>query len=149
MPAKTVIIIAAPARRDTIKQLLLADRQFDLLGELTTATSLHLIAQLGPDIVILDCATPAINPLVVLPELRANTPVPQIIALGANSTAAERSFLRALGAAAYATLDQPGSLAEALAALRPGRGTSALARRLAGRPARSAATLAQRHSRHA
>ena len=149
MPAKTLISIAPAARRDIIKRLLLTQLQLDLVGELSTAASLHLIARLAPDIIILDCAAPQVNPLAVLPELRAHPHAAQIIALSANNTAAERSLLRALGAAAYAILEQPGSLMEALAVVGADRELSALVRPAARLGARSTAELARRHSRHA
>lgn len=148
MPAQTVILIAAPARRDMLKQLL-TQLQLDLVGELTTATSLHLIAQLAPDIVILDCAAPQINPLVVLPLLRAHTRAAQIVALSASNIAAERSLLRALGATAIAYLGQPGSLPAALAAAGADVRSPAPGRLAARLGARGAAELARRHSRHA
>jgi DNA-binding NarL/FixJ family response regulator len=119
------------------------------VGELSTAASLYLIAHLAPDIIILDCAAPQINPLVVLPQLRAHTHAPQIITLGATNTAAERSLLRALGATAYSILEQPGSLIEALEAVRADKGSPALARPTARLGTRSTAERAQRHSRHA
>ena len=148
MPAKTVILIAAPARRDILKQLL-TRLQLDLVGELTAATSLHLIAQLAPDIVVLDCAAPQINPLVVLPQLRAHTRAAQIIALSASNTAGERALLRTLGATAYASLDQPGSLPEALAAVGAAIHVPTPARPTAPLGTRGAAPLARRHARHA
>ena len=145
----TVISIAPAARQGIIKQLLHAERQLDLVGELTTATSMHLVAQLAPDIVILDCAAPQINPLVVLSQLRAHARAPQIITLGAHNTAGERSLLRALGAAAYAVLEQPGSLAEALATAGAGIQLFPPAVPPARLRTRGRADLAQRHSRHA
>lgn len=148
MPAKTIIAIAPPARREIIRQLVRTHRQLDLVGELTTATSLHLIAHIAPDIVILDCAAPEINPLVALPQLRAHTRAPQIITLSANNTAGERSLLRALGATAYAILDQPGSLTEALGIVGVDIRLSSPARPTARLRTRSTADLAQRHSRH-
>jgi DNA-binding NarL/FixJ family response regulator len=149
MPAKTVILIAAPARRDTIKQLLLADRQLDVVGELSSAASLHLVAQLAPDIIILDCAAPQVNPLVVLPQLRAHTYAPQIIALSATNAADEGTLLRALGATACAILDQPGALTEALAAARTDKGFPLPASPAARLGTRSPSDRTQRHSRYA
>jgi DNA-binding NarL/FixJ family response regulator len=146
MPAKSVISIASAARRDSIKRILLTQLQLDLVGELSTSAGLHLIAHLTPDIIILDCAAPQINPLAVLPQLRAHIHAPQIIALSANNTAAERSLLRALGAAAYAILEQPGSLIEALEALGSDRELPTWTRPTARLGTRSTAELAQRHS---
>jgi DNA-binding NarL/FixJ family response regulator len=149
MPANTVIVIAPPARREIIRQILLAHPQLELVGELAIATSLHLIAQLAPDIVILDCVTPQINPLVALPQLRAHIPGLQIITLSVSNTTGERSLLRALGATAYATLEQPGSLAEALTAVGADRRLTSPARPATQPRISGTADLARRHSRHA
>jgi DNA-binding NarL/FixJ family response regulator len=147
MPARTAISIGAPARLDIIRKLLATEFQLDLVGELSSAAGLSLIAALAPDIVILDCTAPQINPLVVLPQLRAHAPL--IIALGASTTAGEHMLLRALGATAIAGLDEPGSLAEALAAAGVDRRPYAPARPAPRPRARGAADLTQRHSRHA
>jgi DNA-binding NarL/FixJ family response regulator len=119
----------------------------ELTGELTQATSLHLVARLRPDIVILDCAAPNINPLVALPQLRARSGGAQIIALCAGDTAGERALLQALGASACASLDQPGSVLEVLAAA-GARGRASLPAGPAAQRTRSTPDLRQRHARH-
>jgi DNA-binding response OmpR family regulator len=147
MSRQTVLAIGAQASCESVAHLIHSYPQLELVGRIISAGGLHLVAQIAPDIIILDCAAPQINPLVALSELRATTDAPQIIALGAG--AGERSLLRALGATAYAILDQPGSLLEALAAIGVNPHSSSPAKPAARLRARTAADLAHRHARHA
>ena len=126
MPTRTVLIIGCPTRRALIKGWLTANTNLELIGEIGSPTSLELAAQLAPDIVVLDCAAPHLNPLVILPLLRALPGTPQIVALGATGCAGERALVHALGATAYALPERTGELAKVLGELRTTKPTAAI-----------------------
>jgi DNA-binding NarL/FixJ family response regulator len=147
MLRQTVLIIGPQASCESIDHLVHSYPQFEVVGKIISAGGLHLVGNIAPDIIILDCAAPQINPLIALPELCTSPSAPQIIALGVG--AGERSLLRALGAAAYAISDQPESLQEALAAIGVNPRSSSPARPAAQLRARTTPELAHRHARHA
>lgn len=125
MPTRTVLVIGGPARRLLIKEWLRANPNLELIGEIGCATSVGLAAQLAPDVVVLDCAAPQLNPLVLLPQLRALAGAAQIVALGTTGCAGERALVHALGATAYALPERTGELARVFGELRATKPTAA------------------------
>lgn len=105
-----VVIIGTEERRAAINTLVRRAGACTVVGEVSTADALRLVVRLAPDLVILDGATPGINPLVALPALAGT----HVIALAATSSAAEDRLLLELGAIGVARLEQPATLLRAL-----------------------------------
>lgn len=103
MQALILAIAGGEARRVEIKDWLRGRRDIVLLGEVGDASGLRLVPRLAPDVVVLDCAAPQMNPLVALPWLLSGQPAPRVVALGAIDSSAERRLMLELGAVAYAT----------------------------------------------
>ncbi len=109
MQRSVVIIGGIEERRDAIARILRA-MPLTLAGTIGDIGALRLVASLRPDVVILDAATPALNPIAVLCA-QASTPV---IVLVATDSPLERRLFLELGALAIALLEQPDTLARAL-----------------------------------
>jgi DNA-binding NarL/FixJ family response regulator len=109
MKHSVVIIGGIEERRRTIAGILRA-MPFTIAGEIGDVGALRLVAWLAPDVVILDAATPALNPIAVL---RAQMSTPMIALAVTDSPQEQRLFLE-LGALAVARLEQPDTLAHAL-----------------------------------
>jgi DNA-binding NarL/FixJ family response regulator len=109
MKRSVVIISGVEERRDAIAGILRA-MPLTIAGEIGDIGALRLVAPLAPDIVVLDAATPALNPIAVLCA-QASTPV---IVLAATDSPLEQRLFLELGALAVARLEQPDSLAHAL-----------------------------------
>ena len=114
MDTTSIVLIGDAERRQNIKRLLRGRRDLRIAGEIGEAQALHLAERLAADIILLDCATPDINVLIVLPWLKSLPTKSRVIVLGANGTATERRLLTELGAAAYATLETPQTLIDVL-----------------------------------
>jgi DNA-binding NarL/FixJ family response regulator len=114
MHTTSIVLIGEADRRHQLKRLLRQRRDLRIAGEIGEAQALHLVERLAADIVVLDCATPDINALLVLPWLKSLPIKSRVIVLGAIGTAAERRLLTELGAAAYATLETPQTLIDVL-----------------------------------
>jgi DNA-binding NarL/FixJ family response regulator len=109
MKRSVVIISGIEERRDAIIRILRA-MPLTIAGQIGDAAALRLTAPLAPDVVILDAATPALNPIAVL---HAQTSTPVIVLVATDSPLEQRLFLE-LGALAVARLEQPDTLAHAL-----------------------------------
>jgi DNA-binding NarL/FixJ family response regulator len=112
MTRSAVIISGIEERRSAIARSLRA-MSFTIAGEVGDVAALRLVAALAPDIVILDAATPALNPIAVL---RAQASALVIVLAATESPLEQRMFLE-LGALAVARLEQPGAFDQALARL--------------------------------
>ena len=109
MKRSVVIISGIEERRHAITCILRAIR-LTIAGEIGDVDALRLVAALAPDVVILDAATPALNPIAML---RAQRSTPVIVLAATDSPVEQRLFLE-LGALAVAQLEQPDTLAHAL-----------------------------------
>ncbi len=103
------IALIAPAERRTILRASLQPHR--LVAEAGDLTALWLLLQLAPDIVILDCTMPQINPLHVIPMLTASGA--QVVALG-GPTAEDRAFLHQLGASLCLPIERVPALGSVL-----------------------------------
>lgn len=114
MKQLSLVLIGGDQRREQIKSWLHGRTDITLAAEFHDSNGLRLLAHLAPDIVVLDCATPGINALVVLPWLRTLPGVRHIIALGASESPSEQRLMLELGAVAYAAPRGPGAFGRAL-----------------------------------
>ncbi|MBI5566301.1 MAG: response regulator transcription factor [Chloroflexi bacterium] len=114
MHTTSIILIGGDDRRHQLKRLLRQRRDLHISGEIGEAQALHLVERLAAGIIVLDCATPGINALMVLPWLKSLPIKSRVIALGVIGTATERRLLCELGAAAYATLETPETIFDVL-----------------------------------
>ena len=113
----SLVLIGGDERCAQIKSWLCDRRDITLAAEFRDSSGLRLLSHLAPDIVVLDCAAPGINALVVLPWLRALPGVRNIIALGASDSPSEQRLMLELGAVAYAAPRVPGAFSRALATI--------------------------------
>ena len=109
MKRSVVIISGVEERRHAIARLLRA-MSLAIAGEIGDAATPRLAVGLAPDIVILDAATPALNPIAML---RAPSSALVLVLAATDSPLEQRLFLE-LGALAVARLEQPNTLAQAL-----------------------------------
>jgi DNA-binding NarL/FixJ family response regulator len=127
----SVVLISGEGRCEQIKGVLRHRSDISIVGEFKDHSGLRLIAHLTSDVVVLDCAAPGINALVVLPWLHALPGVRHVIALGASESTAEQRLMLELGAVAYAApregaFDRALGMIERLTML-AGRGSPGLA----------------------
>ena len=115
MQQLSLVLIGGDERRAQVKEWLRERREIALVAELNDNSGLRLMPHLAPDIVVLDCAAPGINALIVLPWLRMLPGVRHIIALGASDSPVEQRLMLELGAVAYAGPRGPAAFARALA----------------------------------
>lgn len=90
MGAISLVLIAEEAQRVEIKAHLRRCPGIALAGEIGEIGGLSLLARLGSDVVVLDCAAPGFNSLFILPWLRALPDAPRVGALGASGSSAEQ-----------------------------------------------------------
>ena len=105
MQSKSLVLIADAAQRAAMKAQVDRCPGLALAGEIGEIGALGLLAGLDSDVVVLDCAAPGFNSLIIVPWLRGLPAPPRIVALGASGSRAEQQFLLALGADHYTTLD--------------------------------------------
>lgn len=126
MPAISLVLVADSDRHAELRAL--ADRA-EIVGVMAEPSALRLVAALRPDIVLLDGAASAINPLTALAWLHALPDAPRVIYLAATPSTAERRLALELGVVAVATPGDKGALRDALGV---GRSLTRLGRPLIG-----------------
>lgn len=119
----TVALVGDAERRARLRGLLRG--RADVVAEIAEARRAFLLAEVAPDVVLLDCGADGVNPFVALPLLAALPGAPRIVAVadGAAATAAAQRALSALGADAVADLGDARSVLAAIAAVAPGEGS--------------------------
>lgn len=112
--ATTVALIGEGYRRAYV-QYLLGDRA-KVEAELVTDRRTHMLAELGPEVVVLDCASEGINPLLALSKLANLGGSPRIVVLtdGSVSHGLDEDALVSLGAYATADIRDPQGVIEAV-----------------------------------
>src|SRR5690349_5102937 len=105
MGTTSLVLIGEAAQRDEIKHCLSGCQNLRVAGEIGEIAGLRLVPRLTADVIVVDCAAPGLNSLIILPWLRGLAGPARVLALGASGSAAERQFLLGLGADLYATLD--------------------------------------------
>lgn len=101
----------------------------NVVGEIVEPAALRLAAALQPEVVLLDAAASAINPISALAWLQALPDAPRVVYLAATTSACERRLALELGAVAVAAPDDEAAL---WAALGIGRDLTRLGRPLIG-----------------
>jgi DNA-binding NarL/FixJ family response regulator len=88
--------------------MLQSERGIDIAGELCAFQPRHIdfIAAVRPDVVVLDCASRSINPLVAIAELRNLASAPRVIALLEDGGLIDFRTASRLGADAIVTASQ-------------------------------------------
>lgn len=111
----TVAVIGEGYRRSYVKDLL-GDRT-RVAAELASDRRVHLLAEIDPGIIVLDCASDGTNPLLALPQLSRLEGSPRVVALtdGSVSLGLDADVLLSLGADATADIRDPRAVAEAVA----------------------------------
>lgn len=112
--ATTVALIGEGYRRAYVQHLL-GDRA-KVGAELASCKRAYMLAEIGPEVVVLDCASEGINPLLALPKLADLGGTPRIVALtdGSVSHGLDEDALASLGADACADIRDPQAVIEAV-----------------------------------
>lgn len=102
--AVTVALIGAGYRRSYVKGLI--GGRVEISAELASDRRAHLLAEIRPEVIVLDCASEGTNPLLALPRLSELEGSPRIVALtdGSVSPALDTDVLLSLGADATADI---------------------------------------------
>lgn len=121
--AVTVALIGEGYRRSYVKDLL--GGRVEISAELASGRRAHLLAEIRPDVIVLDCASGDMNPLLALPQLSGLEGSPRVVALtdGSFSSGLDADALISLGADATADIRDPRAIAEAVAGAVPPTGT--------------------------
>ncbi|KPL91179.1 helix-turn-helix domain-containing protein [Herpetosiphon geysericola] len=112
----TIATISIASRRAMLHSLISANPAYELVADITHAEALHLLPNLQPDVVIIDAAMLNINPLAALKSLNQWLSCPASLVLS-NGSRNEHQLWLDLGAHAVARLEQPETIAQALAEL--------------------------------
>jgi DNA-binding NarL/FixJ family response regulator len=84
MALRTVLVDDIDEMRDLLRMLLRRDGRFTIVGEAGNGQeALDVVAELRPDVVVLDIGMPALDGVSALPRLRASSPATQIVMLSA------------------------------------------------------------------
>lgn len=112
--AVTVALIGEGYRRSYVKGLI--GGRVEVAAELASGRRAHLLAEIRPDVVVLDCASGGTNPLLALPQLSGLEGSPRVVALtdGSVSPGLDADALISLGADATADIRDPRAVAEAV-----------------------------------
>lgn len=110
----TVALIGEGYRRSYVKDLI--DGRVEIAAELATDRRARMLAEIGPEVVVLDCASEGTNPLLALPKLSGLEGSPRVVALTDNSVShgLDADTLISLGADATADIRDPRAVAEAV-----------------------------------
>ena len=112
-PALRVVLIGEDYRRDYLKRLLAG--RIEVAAELAADWRVDLLPEVAPEVVILDCGSRGVNPLLTLPLLAVLEGCPRIVALSDVCLAgAGKDVLADLGADAVAVLQDPSAVAGVL-----------------------------------
>ena len=126
--ATTVALIGEGYRRAYVRHLL--GERAKVEAELVSDKRAHMLAEIGPEVVVLDCASEGTNPLLALPKLLELEGSPRVVVLtdGSVSRGLDADVLRSLGADAAADIRDPRAV---VAAVLPGGETPPRRRRRA------------------
>lgn len=110
----TMVLIGDGYRRSYVKRLL--GGRAVVVAELASDRRAHLLAEIRPDVIVLDCASGGINPLLTLPRLSELEGSPRVVALtdGSVSPGLDADSLLSLGADVTADIGDPRAVAEAV-----------------------------------
>lgn len=130
MNPRTMVIVGDTDIRSQVREALQGEPGIIVIGELSAMQPRHLgfVAELHPEIVVLDGASRTINPLVTVAELRTLATPPRIIVVLPTGGSVDFRAASRLGAEAIVTTPQ--ALRTAILApihpdLRPERGIAA------------------------
>lgn len=110
----SVALIGEGYRRSYVKRLL--GGRVEITAELASDRRAHLLAELSPSVVVFDCASGGVNPLLSLPRLSKLGGSPRVVALtdGAIADGPGTAALHSLGADAVADIRDRRAVTEAI-----------------------------------
>ncbi|NPA06796.1 MAG: MinD/ParA family protein [Chloroflexi bacterium] len=116
-PIRVLIVDDIAETRENLRRLLQFERDVEVVGEAATANeALRRVAELKPDVVIMDINLPDRTGLDATEEIRRRFPATQVVILSVQD---ERDYMRrAMKAGAYDYLVKPPPIEELLAAVR-------------------------------
>ena len=119
MAARTIVILGDEDIRSQVRATLKGERGVEIVGEFCALQPRHLgyIADIAPEMVILDCSSRTINPLLAVAELSKSAANPQVIAILADGGVVDFRAVARMGAAAIVT--SPMALRNAVASPGP------------------------------
>lgn len=98
-----VALIGESYRRDFVREIL--DGHAEVVAELASDRRVGHLTAVDPEVVILDCGSQSVNPLVTLPRLAALVGSPYVVALTDISLASRLNERALLDLGADATID--------------------------------------------
>lgn len=100
MAVRTIVVLGDDDIRSQVRTALKGERGVQIVAEFCALQPRHVgyIDEMGPDVVILDCSSRTINPLLAMSELARTTSRPQVIAVLADGGGDVRAMAR-IGAA--------------------------------------------------
>lgn len=109
-----VALIGEGYRRSYVKDLL--GGRVGIAAELASDRRAHMLAEVGPEVVVLDCASGGVNPLLALPRLSGLEGSPRVVALtdASVSPGLDADALLSLGADATADIRDPRAVVGAI-----------------------------------
>jgi DNA-binding NarL/FixJ family response regulator len=132
-PIRLIIVDDHPVVRTGLRGMLAGDPGFDVVGEATTGVeAVALVAQVGPEVVLMDLRMPEMDGVTAIGEIKAQRPETEILVLTTYDSDADILPAIEAGATGYLLKDAP--RAELFRAIRAAaRGESALAPSVAAR----------------
>ena len=119
MAVRTIVVLGDEDIRSQVRATLKGERDVEIVGELCALQPHHVgyIEDLAPEIVILDCSSRTINPLLAVGELARSSAKPRVIAVLADGGALDFRAIARMSAASIVTT--PKALLDAVSLPRP------------------------------
>jgi CheY-like chemotaxis protein len=98
----SLLIVSDSDRRPELRAQIAGAGGAHIIGEIAELSALRLVAALRPEVLLLDGAASAINPLTALAWLHALPDAPRVVYLAGTASGSERRLALELGAVAVA-----------------------------------------------
>jgi len=114
MAARTIVVLGDEDIRSQVRATLKGEREVAIIGEFCALQPRHVgfIDDLAPDMVILDCSSRTINPLLATADLARIGAHPEVIAILADGGGVDFRAIARMGAASIA--NSPRALRDAI-----------------------------------
>ncbi len=114
MAARTIVVLGDEDIRSQVRATLKGEREVAIVGEFCTLQPRHVgfIDDLAPDMVILDCSSRTINPLLAMADLASIGTIPQVIAILADGGGVDFRAVARMGVASI--VNSPQALRDAV-----------------------------------
>jgi len=116
MNVRTVVLLGDDDIRSQVRASLKSERNVDIVAEFCALQPRHLgsIDEMNPDLVILDCSSRRINPLLAMSDLAKTASRPQVVAVLAEGGIVDFKAIARLNPASF--VNSPAGLRRAVLA---------------------------------